>query len=202
METELRTLRSGLGTLGSIAAIVFGLLGIALAWNVTSERKQLNESLADNKAEIQRALGLSSSEPDIVLRTDDDKPLDGAVVEAVFREDPGGSRRMLVPIIIRNQGKGWSGKDVAIKIYTPSEIPGSFKSTDERGYPFETYWIGADETGLNTLPSGFSYGFELAVSLDPAKGVPTGRYPCLVKFYYGRAKVTVANFKVLVKNAK
>jgi hypothetical protein len=180
-------------------ALVFGLLGLALAWNVVSERGDLRELRKDLKDEVRASLGQLSDEPEIVLLTADNRPLDGAAVNAVIGGDP---VQLVMPIIIRNQGKAWTGSNVAIKVYTPAALPLLLRSTDEPNFAFEVYWLGSAETGLTSLPAGFAYSFNLTLYPDPSKKIRAGRYSCLVKFYYGRGKVARASISLGVTSGK
>ncbi|MDR3385597.1 MAG: hypothetical protein P4L92_00985 [Rudaea sp.] len=201
VETELRSLKSALGVVGTVAALVFGLLGIALSWNVVSERQEFSESRKDIRDDVHSALNQIAEEPDITLAKGDGSPLSGATVEPTIElsREESGKKIVQFPIVITNEGNGWTGRDVAIKIYTPNEIPGPDISTDEPAFKFQNYWIGAEDTGLQSMPGKFSYTYDMQISVEASKKVPAGKYLCLVKFYYGRGKIAIAKFVLLIK---
>ena len=200
VQTELRSLKSALGVIAPCVALVFGLLGIALAWNVTSERDDLREFRKDIKDEVRATLGQVVDEPDIELLTPDGHLLDGAVIEPEITRNPSDPAHKILafPIVIHNKGKGWTGPNVAIKLYTPPEIPAPEHSTDEPKFTNEVNWVGAN-TGISNVPSAFSSPFRIIVYVDATQTIPAGRHNCLLKFYYGRGKVAQANFSAWMK---
>lgn len=194
VETELRALKGTITQIFSFAGIIFGMFAIALAWNVSSERSELRESRREIKDEVRAALGQVIDEPEISLYSEDNRPLDGATVRVDVGHD---STRIWIsiPMIIRNDGKGWTG-DVALKTYTTEVLPQIDRSTDEPAFSYEERWVGA-QTNIPSLPGKYSERFNIGI-WPRCNTVQSGRYPCLVKVYYGRGKVARANFTIWV----
>jgi hypothetical protein len=198
LEAELKGLRGTLSALAQFGGLALGLVAITFGWNAISERQSLRTLEREIKTEVRASLGLVADEPEIAISTLAGAALDGSVVEPEIEEAEG--LRIFTPIIISNRGKGWTGP-AALKIYTTSAIPQKDSSTDEPTFDFEDTWVGSSEdTGLNSIPGGFSYTFHLAIypSGDSPK-IAAGRHPCLLKIYYGRGKVARANFTLWIK---
>jgi len=197
LETDLRGLRATFGAVSTFAGLVFGLLGIALAWNVTSERSDLREFQKGIKEEVQHSLGQVAEEPLISLATADRRSLDGAVVQPVLQRDSSGHLKVLIPAIMTNTGRGWSG-DIALKLYTTRAISQPDRSTDEPSFVFEGNWLGPNTNTPSMPGGGYSTPYDLTI-WSTVRTIPPGSYPCLVKVYYGRGKVTRAAFTLLIQ---
>ena len=199
LETELKGLRGTLSALAQFGGLSLGLVAITFGWNAISERQGLRELERDIKKEVQVALGKVAEEPELDIAVPGGKPLDGAIVEPTITTTDN-VLHIVTPIVISNRGRGWSGP-AAIKTYTGPAIPQKNSSTDEPAFAFEDNWVGSTkETGLYDIPGGFSYSFNLAIYPTGAAIIAPGRYPCLLKIFYGKGKVIRVNYTLWIKN--
>ncbi|MEI7660982.1 MAG: hypothetical protein WCK34_02230 [Bacteroidota bacterium] len=178
-----------LGGITTVFGIVFSVLALIFNSNFNSEKESLREFRNDMKAE----LGKTIQPPLIELFTPDGKPLNGCSMPADFEKDSAKSVRVTLHFILKNSGSSPSLK-INIKCYTTELIPLSNISTDEPNYRYESY-IDTQHLNPGELPA--HYSSEYYVWTYSGNVLPSGKYPVLLKIYYGVDRVAQAEFNIV-----
>jgi hypothetical protein len=178
-----------IGGYTGVFTIIFGLLSLMGNYNFNTEKTLIHEDLQDFKTEL---LGQAQKVPQIDLFADDGLPLVNHEVNVAFRKDEKNALQLWVQLIFKNSGEALSGP-MYIKIYTTDPIQMSNKSTDEPKFQYEAYF---SPENLHTpqLPGKFSFEEHLHVTLLNEKQPPPGKYPALLKVFYGQGQVAQAGF--------
>ena len=188
-------------TIVSSATAIFAVLALVFTWNMNTEKSELKSLKKELKEEVKTFLGNNKEEADIFLFTQDGEFLDGKIIQVTLNKvevvNPGDSpSSIIIPIIIRNDGKGSSG-EVTIKGYTKKEIEMWSKAAFEKEYHYEAYWQGTENTGIPDLPPlGYSHPYNFNLYINNPESVNTGLHDVKIKIYYNSGKFTSAEFKV------
>jgi hypothetical protein len=180
----------------ALFALFISLFTFVANSNFSSERSGLQQFRNDIRAD----LGKAESLPDLELLGVNGQPLAGQEIaaEVLQNEKKQGGKQISFEYVLRNAGAASSGP-MNIKVYANDPIQLSDSSTDEKRFKYETY-VNADQFSPNATPGGnytSAYTLNLALSADVAQG----KYPMLIKVYFGKGKVAQARFMVLVKES-
>lgn len=184
----------------SIFAIV---ITIVLGWNYNNERISLRESQKESKAElaafqreIKTELGLVKKPPQIEILGIDRQPLANKEIKATFKKTDNGETLMILNHFIRNIEETSTGQ-MLVKIYTSSPIILENKSSDETKFEYETYHP-PNKLEPNEFPGGLSCDWYHRVLLPNKVIPPNGKYPALIKVFYGKGKIAKADFSIVI----
>jgi hypothetical protein len=83
------------------------------------------------------------------------------------------------------------------KIYASDPIKLKGFSTDEPDFQYEEVEMPALDTRF-VIPGKLRAPWRIAIPLSNASPPPPGKYPCLVKVYYGKGRVSQVLFKIIV----
>ncbi|MFZ5447144.1 MAG: hypothetical protein ACOZFS_00700 [Thermodesulfobacteriota bacterium] len=195
------------GGVTGVFMIVFSLLTIILSWNYKGERDSLREFQKDIKTE----LGKVESPPEIELLGTNGSALANQEMEVTFgRElsvrsswDPEGKEQkgniiIFINFFLRNAGNASSGP-LNLKLYTnePIKFKDPTKSTDEPKFQYETYLL-PQYFVPNELPGRYSCDLRYGWTMDTATIPPNGKYPALIKVFYGKGKIAQAHFTIVI----
>jgi hypothetical protein len=178
----------------SVFTLIFAVLSIISGWNYSSDRA----SLENFKKELKEYIG-KSDDSIIELYGLDQVDLAGQEIPVSLSEDvcdehEGKDCRHWFAnfdIIVRNSSNAQSGK-IYFKIYTidPLVLGDNRKSSDETRYDHEFYIL-PDEIRPDVLPGKYSITHRIHLPLENSP--KDGKYPVLIKAYYGKGKVTAAH---------
>ena len=101
-----------------------------------------------------------------------------------------------------NNPSDYKTGDMHIKVYTKNPLNAVVKSSDEPKYDYE-FPIDPVELFPSSLPGKYSMTYNLAVGIANNELPKAGRYPALLKVYYGAGKVASAPiYFVVLENAR
>ena len=179
------------GGVAGFFTIWFAVLTVVLSWNYSDQR----ESLRDFQKNLREDLGKAEGTPQLDLLGTNGQPLAGQDIVATFFEEDH-TLEIVVNHFIRNTGTAPTGP-MTVKVYTPAQIELDTRSTDEAGFKYETV-ITPKDLDPSELPGGLSTEWYHRVGLKrPVRPAP-GRYPSLVKIYYGKGRMAQASFTLVV----
>jgi hypothetical protein len=198
-----------------VVAIIFAALGVVFTINYNTDRGTFNAQIGrgldelkkfqdDTKEYIKEKIG-TSEDAKIELRSALNKlPLDDQEIILYITTETDASNqpfwRNRIGFIIKNTGNAQSGP-LYFKIYMPLNT--GDKSADEEKYGYE-YSINPDEINPNVIPGGYTSTFHVTVDLYPklvGTELKSGKYPSLIKVYYGKGKVTSAPVFLVIERA-
>jgi hypothetical protein len=188
-EKRFDDLKWYLGGMAAFFTIWFGVLTLVLSWNNNSER----ESLRQFQQNLREDLGKSEATPQVELLGDDGQQLTGQDVVAAFKIE-NMQPHIVISHVLKNAGSGPTGP-MTVKIYTSGQLELERRSTDEPRYQYEVVISDLDPS---ELPGGLSSGWYHSIRLPQEELPPPGKYPSLVKIYYGKGKMTQAQFNLIV----
>ncbi|MFA4904309.1 MAG: hypothetical protein WC600_16365 [Desulfobaccales bacterium] len=180
------------GGVTGVFMIVFSLLTVILSWNYKAERDSLREFQKDIKAE----LGKVESPPELEILGTNGLPLANQEIEATFEKEEDGHFVMQINLTIRNIGDSLSGP-LYTKIYSSNPINFLFKSTDEPKFQYEFY-IDPKNMPLIELPGRYSTEITYNLRLKHKTIPPNGKYPAMIKIFFGKGKISRANFTLVI----
>jgi hypothetical protein len=192
-ERRIDDIKWFIGSLTGLFTVIFGVLTILGSLNFNSEKTALHQFERDLKSE----LGRGEEIPEFELLGADGTSLANQEVPATLGKDKDGKSVMLSFIFtIRNTGNGLSGP-IYLKIYTVDPFPLRMKSTDEPKFKYEDY---ADPSDLkpSQIPGRFSFSDSFELGLATEENPPSGKYPVLIKAFYGKGKLAQASFSIVV----
>lgn len=192
-EKRIDDIKWYIGGFAGLFAIVFSALTITMSWNYSNERTSLREFQRDLKAE----LGKIESLPELEILGVDGASLDNQEISAEFKTSGDGSVYFVLNCIIRNKGSAASGL-MYEKFYASDPIRLPFRSTDESKFKYETY-ISPKQLEPNEIPGKYSNEWFNSITLKDKVKPPPGKYPMLIKLFYGKGKVTQAVFTLIVR---
>jgi hypothetical protein len=180
---------------GGVAALVtagIAVYSILIGMNFSSEKTALQTF----KSEVREELGKTDKPPDLELLDASGHALGGAIVPAKLGVDEQKHVQLFFSNRIRNVGGGSSGP-ISMKLYVRDPLK-YYNASDERDFTSEDY-IPPKEIEPNEIPGG-GYNGIYHHSRGIATGVPEGKYPMMLKVYYGKGKVASAQFTLDIAN--
>ena len=181
------------GGFGSVIAIMFSVLTLVISGNVNYEKYALREFQKDIRAD----LGKADLPPNLILLGKNCNPLENQDIKAEVLKDEDGSIKLTFLYAIKNEGKSPSGP-LYNKVYTSNPIKFKYSSIDEPKYEYESYGSPRTKTH-DELPGGNFIGqYELTLFTANKEIIATGKYPILLKIYYGKGKLVYANFNLVL----
>lgn len=181
------------GGVTCLLAIGFSVFFLVLSWNLNSEKIALHEFKKDIRAD----LGIADLPPNLVLLGENCRPLKNQDIKAEALKAEDGSIKLKFTYAIKNDGKSPSGPLYNI-VYTSNPIEFNYNSIDEPKYDYVSY--GSPRTHTHDeLPGGNFIGqYELTLFTKNKEIPPIGKYPILLKIYYGKGKLVCANFNLVL----
>lgn len=177
---------------GSVS-LILSVVAIMAGYNYNNERARLDTSLKEFKEEI----GKLEVPADLEVMGRNGQPVAGQ--EVMARVDAGEKQLQLTyNYILQNAGSGTTGP-MWIKVYTSDPIQLSNVSSDEPRFKYEDI-IKPGQLDPNELPGKLSSQRWVWLALE--KMPPPGKYPILMKHYYGRGRVVTSNFTLVVGGNK
>jgi hypothetical protein len=173
--------------------IVFGLVAVLGNLNFNAEKAAIRDFQRDIKSEF----GKMEPPPVIDLLGIDSKPLEGQEVAAGFEKSKESGLFLVINLSLTNSGDSLSGP-MYVKVYSPGAIRLLCRSTDEQKFKYETY-TNPEELRPNQIPGKYSTEWYLRVWLADGVVPPPGKYPFLIKVFYGKGKVTQAHIVISVE---
>ncbi len=192
LEKRFDDLKWYFGGVTTLFTIGLSVCGVILNWNYTSEKAALREFQRDLKVEV----GKIALPSEIDLLTLTGIPLSGSDVPVTVTIDKDQQRYLELSHIVRNRGEGTSGS-MFIKLYTSDPIVLGNVSTDEPKFKYEAY-ISAQKLDPHEIPGKFSAQYFDSFSMTNKAVLKRGRYPGLVKVYYGVGRVAQANVTLVM----
>jgi hypothetical protein len=193
IDKRLDDMKWFIGGVTTLFTIVFSILTLILGWNFNGEKASLHEFKQDVRAE----LGKVELPPQLELLGINGEALAGQEINASIETKPDRSSLLLLQFVLRNVGDGISGPLYG-KVYSSEPIRFYSKSTDEKAkFKFEAYVL-PTHLAQNEIPGKFSLMFYLQLPLTDRVVPPPGKYPVMVKLFYGKGKVAVASFFIVL----
>ena len=199
LDKRIDDIKSFITLIVGTGVTLLGFLAVIFTWNVNTEKTELREFKKDLKKEILEAVGKVDSVPLLSLETRNGEMLNGSVVNALILEDEQGERFIRIPFDVINKGKGRTG-EIAVKFYTDKNINSGTEITREKDFKYVDILQGKVETGLPNMPGTLSSPYDYNIWPEDKIIPPSGDYPAMVRFYYGRGKMEEARFTVRIKN--
>lgn len=177
---------------GSIS-LVLSVLAVIAGYSFNADRGRLDAALREFKEETAKL----DAAPKLEVFGVNRERLDGQEVSVRVEQAVDGRRTILLNFILENTGPGRTGP-LWVKAYTPFPVKDGTVSTDERPtFAHQVIFSPAQVDG-NELPGGLSDLRWLRLEVDQ---LSPGRYPILMKHYYGKGKVATARFTLLVESS-
>jgi hypothetical protein len=174
----------------TLLSIWFAVLTLVLGFNYNSDKA----SLRDFQKDLREDLGKSAANPELVLLGLDGQPLSGQELEAKFWPEQSGTK-ITLDFSIKNAGNGATGP-LTVAVYTVDPIKLNLKSIDERDYKYEAT-IDPKYNEPSEIPGQYTSEWFLTSWMASKEIPPPGKYPALIKFYYGKGKV--AGAKIIIR---
>lgn len=181
------------------AAAFFGLIFTVFTYVANSNISDERAGLRQFEENMRSDLGKAELAPDLQILGPNGASLSGQLLPASVEEKENGQTSLVVTFTIRNAGVGNTGP-IYEKFYAKEPVHLGGPSTDERLYKFEAY-VNPDEFTPNDLPGG-NYASSFTTRLPLDNGLSPGKYPVLMKVYFGKGRVTQAEFVADVKGTK
>lgn len=191
LEKRFDDLKWFFGGAAALFAVFVSLFTIIANSNLSGEKSSLEQFKTDLRAD----LGKAESLPDLELLGDNGLPLAGQEVRAEIETDEKGEKHLVIRHVMRNKGTGSSGQ-MFVKIYSRKPLDLGNSSTDEKRFAYEDYILPGN-ISPNDIPGGYVSNEYWRVSL-PKSAVAPGKYPVLLKVYFGRGKVVSAEFVISI----
>lgn len=178
----------------TVFGIVFGLVSLIMNWRFEDEKTTLRQFQTDIKQDI----GKAESPPELELRALNNALLAGQEIKAhVVLADK--LARIEFSHFISNKGNGSTGA-LWVKLYTNDPLRMANSSVDEPKFKYDGF-ISPRGLAPSELPGKFGMQFYLSFDLAGADKPPAGRYPALLKYYYGKGRVTEAHVTLVIGEA-
>ncbi len=180
-----------MGSIVLVLASIVTALSFYIIYILEPQKELLRKLKANPKEETDKTRTHTASQPGLILLGLNRKPLEGQNINATIGRNPDGTEWLGFRIIERNEGGAPSGP-LFLKVYTSDPLILGSPSTDEPDFKYEGY-ITPDRRPIPALPAGVSVATQLKLQLlGPA--ILSGRYPALIKVYYGNGHVSQAAF--------
>jgi hypothetical protein len=179
------------GGIAGFFTIWFAVLTIVLSSNYNSDKA----ALRDFQKDLREDLGKSIATPELQLLGLDGQSLAGQELEARFQpvED---RLKLIIDFSLKNSGMGTTGP-MTVALYTVDPIKLNLASIDERNFKYESI-VDPKYNEPYELPGQLTTQWYLATWLVSKQIPPPGKYPALIKFYYGKGKVAQVNIYIRV----
>jgi hypothetical protein len=179
--------------IGVLITIII-VMSVLFGWNFSSEK----DSLRDFEKNLKEELGKSEPSAEIQILNPNGEDINGTKVKVDVSLDPStkDTFEIIIPHIIKNKGLGSTGP-LYCKTYTNAPLITDFKSTDESDFHYELT-ASPNEFDIKEFPGQFSENRWDVIYLKNGKRPPVGTYLVMIKYFYGKGKVTKATFKIIV----
>lgn len=195
LEKRFDDVKWNFGGVTTLFTLGFSILIVVLNWNFNAEKLALREFQRDLKAEV----GKIDLPADLEIVGLNGSPLEGQEVAAnLLVDEKDREHFMAISHFIRNRGEGSTGP-LYLKLYTDDPIRLDARSSDEKDYKWEAY-ITPETLAPSELPGKFSSQFYHRFFLPNRQTLTPGKYPGLLKVYYGKGKVAQAKITLVVAN--
>jgi hypothetical protein len=173
---------------GSVS-LILSVVAIIAGYNYNNERARLDASVKEFKEEI----GKLELPPELEVLGNTGQPVAGQEVMARVNTQEN-SLFLTYNFILRNVGSGTTGP-MWIKVYASDPIRLADFSADEPKFKYEAV-IAPKNLDPSELPGKLSS--QRFVNLRLGRMPPPGKYPVLMKHYYGKGKVVTSSFTLVV----
>jgi len=177
----------GVSAFFAVAVSLFTIVGNS---NLSNERNSLQQF----KTELRADLGKADIPAALELLGPVGEPLAGQELRVSFQTAEKGQPQLVIHYICRNSGGSPTGL-MFVKVYATDPVVLSNTSTDEPKFRYETY-VNPKDLEPADIPGAYSSEFFLDINVTPRP--PRGKYPMLLKVFYGRAQVARAQFTAVV----
>jgi len=181
------------GGVTTLFTIGFSVLTLVLSWNYSNEKAALREFQKDMKVE----LGKIDATPEIQMLGLDRLPLAGQEVNAKFKKADNGDFFLVINHFLRNSGSGLSGP-MYVKVYASDPLVFNNRSSDEPRFKYEEPFTPKD-LSPNEIPGQYSSEWFHNIYLSKKEKPPKGKYDMLMKVFYGKGRVSQAQFRLNVE---
>jgi hypothetical protein len=177
-----------------VFTLLFSVFTLMQSWNFNRERDGLRDFQKDIKADI----GKLELPPELELFGVNGMPLSDQEINSRVEKDKDGNYNVYFDFVLKNKGSSSTGP-LNLKIYTNDPIePPCCPRTDEPKYKYEMY-VNPKDIDPNDIPGGMStYMITTFVIRAGNKAPNTGKYKSLIKYYYGKGKITQAPITLVV----
>lgn len=173
---------------GSVS-LILSVVAIMAGYNYNNERARLDASVKEFKEEI----GKLELPPDLEVLANNGQPVAGQ--EVMARLDTREGRLVLsYNYVLRNVGSGPTGP-MWVKAYASDPVQLINDSSDEPRFKYESV-ITSKYLEPSELPGKLSSQRDLHLYLQ--RKPPPGKYPILMKHYYGKGKVVASSFTLVI----
>jgi hypothetical protein len=184
--------------ISAVFGAIFTLLVLVAGVNYVADRNRLREA----EKQINDRLNKTDDNKIELFTSDGKKYLAGQEVLSPIVKFPqtnkpdtppdsiNGFPHLTFSFVAKNTGNDSSGP-IFIKIYTAEGLQLDHPSSDESNFKYEAY-LPPDTLDPNTIPAQMSIANDLRVWLRNPSEVKPGKYPALIRLYYGKAKIAYA----------
>jgi hypothetical protein len=183
------------GGAATLFTLVFAVLSVVLAMKYDSEV----DGLRQFKTELREDTGRSTAQPDVELLAPNGAQSSGQDVIAKAEMNIDGNSYLHFSQVLRNKGEGETG-DIWLKLYTREPLRQRQISTDEPTFEFQGV-IEPENLHPKSLPGKYSNQYFLNYKMNFDRPPPAGRYPALIRAYYGKGKSIQASITLVIEGA-
>jgi hypothetical protein len=180
-----------------LATVIFGLVAVIFKWDVNTEKTRIMDMERHLEEEVRAELGKLEKPPRVEINNKG-QALAGQLLPASLRGTPEGKPGLYIQFALNNAGESSSGP-LFMKLYASDPVKLLNASTDQPEFKYEGYITPAD-LAPNELPGGMSVEMDIFFYLEGDDLPPPGKYPALLKVFYGRGKVATAAFTLEAKS--
>ncbi|MFI5330897.1 MAG: hypothetical protein ACHQ2F_07660 [Desulfobaccales bacterium] len=124
-------------------------------------------------------------------------PLEKQDIKAKIIKEDDGTVKFTYNYAFKNEGMSSSGP-INEKIYISDPIKLNHRSSDEPKYKYETY-THHKSMDPDEIPGGnYVIQYTQTIGTENKEIPPSGKYPVLLKVYYGKGKLVCANFNLVL----
>jgi hypothetical protein len=178
----------------TVFGVIFGLVSLVMNWRFEDEKTTLRQF----QTQIREDIGKGEPPPRLELLALNRALLSGQDIKVDVV--PGDKfARINFSHFISNKGDGATGP-LWVKLYTNDPLRMSNASVDEAKFKYDGF-ISPGGLAPSELPGKFEMQFYLSFELAGPDNPPAGRYPALLKYYYGKGRVTEAPITLVIGEA-
>jgi hypothetical protein len=192
--------------ISSIFTVIFGIITLMAGLNYNNEKnslrefeKEIKEQLGrtdDSKVELYGINGIDLSGQELPVSVERNAESQNATPGYLNYKFS-----LHFAIIIKNVGVSQSGP-LYLKIYSGNQMLNTgIPSSDEARYQYESY-VGPTQLNLNSIPGKYTSYYHLFLPILNDDYPKEGKYPILLKIFYGQGKLTSAPAYLLIEQPK
>jgi len=195
-----------------IVGIVFAAASVVFTINYNTDRSAFNTQIGRGMDDLREFRQTTNEYIKEKLGTSADAKIELYGSNKVLLDDQtvtppifnwGNSWQVKIDFIIKNVGNATSGP-LYFKIYLSAPFNTGFPSSDEPKFEYE-YSVNPSDINPDVLPGNYTSSFHTSATLPSplvrAAELKVGKYPALIRVYYGGGKVTSAPVFLAIERA-